>query len=152
MAESALLVSQARLEERGIEIEPSPRRVRVKFNGVTIADSKRVKLLREIGLVPTYYFPQDDVRMDLMTPTDRHSVCGYKGQASYWTLAVGDRDRTAAQGRGRRLVIWMLLGVHDDLGLRAEAGDVWRACVRAMVVVEHRDPHAVSSPAPIADP
>jgi uncharacterized protein (DUF427 family) len=80
-----------RLEERGVEIEPSPRWVRVIFNGETIADSKRVRILREVGLVPTYYFPQEDVRMDLMTPTERHTQCGYKGQASYWTLKVGER-------------------------------------------------------------
>lgn len=89
--EPALRGSRRRLEERGIEIEPCPRWVRVIFNGETIADSKGVLLLREIGLVPTYYFPREDVRMDLMAPTDHHTQCGYKGEASYWTLKVGDR-------------------------------------------------------------
>ncbi len=89
--QTSLKGSHTRLEERGVEIEPSPRWVRTVFNGVTIADSKQVLLLREIGLLPTYYFPQEDVRMDLMTPTDQHTHCGYKGEASYWTLKVGDR-------------------------------------------------------------
>ena len=60
--------------EHRVEVEPSPRWVRVKFNGETIASSKRVLLLRETGHLPVYYFPQADVRMDLLTPTDRHST------------------------------------------------------------------------------
>ena len=74
-----------------VEIEPSPRWVRVMFNGVAIADSKRVKLLRETGQRAVYYFPKEDVRMDLLTPTDLHTHCPFKGDASYWTIRVGDR-------------------------------------------------------------
>jgi uncharacterized protein (DUF427 family) len=65
--------------------------VRVVFNGATIADSKRVKLLRETGHRPVYYFPREDVRMDLLQHTDHHTHCSYKGDASYWTIRVGDR-------------------------------------------------------------
>jgi uncharacterized protein (DUF427 family) len=32
-----------------------------------------------------------DVRMDLFTPTDHHTHCPYKGDASYWSIRVGDR-------------------------------------------------------------
>ncbi len=79
--------------------EDSPRRVRVMFNGETIADSKRTKLLRETGYRPIYYFPPDDVRMDLLEPTDEHTRCPYKGDASYWTIRVGDRvSENAAWG------------------------------------------------------
>src|SRR5829696_6966497 len=74
-----------------VDTEVSPRWVRVKFNGETIADTKRALLLMETGILPVYYFPPEDVRMDLMEPTDRHTTCPYKGEASYWTLKVGDR-------------------------------------------------------------
>src|SRR5215210_2799360 len=74
-----------------VEVEPSPRWVRVVFNGETIADSKRVKLLRETNNRPVYYFPREDVREDLLEPTDRRSHCPYKGDASYWTVRAGDR-------------------------------------------------------------
>ncbi len=50
--------------------ELCPRRVRVVFNGETVADSKRVLLMREAWHRPIYYFPQEDVRMDLMERTD----------------------------------------------------------------------------------
>src|ERR1051325_11265186 len=70
-------------------LEPSPRRVRVVFNGETIADSTNAHLLFETRHLPVYYFPRADVRMDLMAPTDHHSFCPYKGTASYWTIRVG---------------------------------------------------------------
>ena len=71
--------------------EPSPRRVRVKFNGEIIADSTNAHLLFETRHLPVYYFPRSDVRMDRMTATDHHTFCPYKGTASYWTIAVGDK-------------------------------------------------------------
>jgi uncharacterized protein (DUF427 family) len=71
--------------------EDSPRRVRVMFNGETVADSRRVKLMHEAGLLPVYYFPQEDVRMDLLEATDHTTHCPFKGEASYWSVRVGDR-------------------------------------------------------------
>src|SRR5947209_4829346 len=72
-------------------LEPSPRRVRVQFNGETIADSINAHLLFETRHLPVYYFPRADVRLGLMTATDHRSFCPYKGTASYWTIRVGDR-------------------------------------------------------------
>ena len=74
-----------------VQVELSPRWVRVKFNGETIADSKRALLLRESNHLPVYYFPPEDVRQDLLEPTELHTHCPYKGEASYWTVRVGDR-------------------------------------------------------------
>jgi uncharacterized protein (DUF427 family) len=74
-----------------IEAVESPRRVRVVSGGETIADSKRAMLLREAGCLPVYYFSREDVRMDLMVPTKRKTHCPYKGDASCWTVKVGDK-------------------------------------------------------------
>ena len=74
-----------------ILFERSPRRVRVEFNGATIADSTEAHLLFETRHRPVYYFPRAAVRMDLLEPTDHHSFCPYKGRASYWTVKVGNR-------------------------------------------------------------
>ena len=73
-----------------IEIEPSPKRVRVEFRGVVVADSARALVLHETRLPPVYYLPKADVRMDLMQPTAYRTHCPFKGNASYWTLRVGD--------------------------------------------------------------
>ncbi|MEX1163641.1 MAG: DUF427 domain-containing protein [Nitriliruptor sp.] len=42
--------------------EDSPRRVRVVVAGETVAQSSRVKLLHETGLMPVYYFPEEEPR------------------------------------------------------------------------------------------
>jgi uncharacterized protein (DUF427 family) len=81
-----------RAGEHRVHVEPSPRRVRVMFNGETLADSKRAVLLRETGHLPVYYFPPEDVRQDLLEPTDLHTRCPFKGEASYWTIKAGDRS------------------------------------------------------------
>lgn len=71
--------------------DPSPKRVRAMVGGETVVDSRRAKLLHETGLAPVWYFPTGDVRMDLLVPTDHHTHCPFKGNASYWSLDAGDR-------------------------------------------------------------
>jgi uncharacterized protein (DUF427 family) len=72
-------------------LEPCSKRVRVVVGGETIADSRRVMMLQESGHQPIYYFPPEDVRSDVLSPSDRHTRCPRKGQASYWDIHVGDR-------------------------------------------------------------
>jgi uncharacterized protein (DUF427 family) len=60
------------------------------FGGETVADSRRVKLVHERGHLPVYYFPRGDVRMDLLEATDLTTHCPAKGDASYWSVRVGD--------------------------------------------------------------
>jgi uncharacterized protein (DUF427 family) len=74
-----------------IHVSKSPRRVRVVFEGETIAASKHMMLLREADYLPVYYFPRQDVRMDLLVPTDHKTQCPYKGEASYWNIKVADK-------------------------------------------------------------
>ncbi len=77
--------------EYKVVIESSPRRLRVVFNGETVADSSRMKMMHESRHLPVYYFPVDDVRMDLLGRTDHMTHCPHKGDASYWSVRVGDR-------------------------------------------------------------
>jgi uncharacterized protein (DUF427 family) len=39
------------------------------------------------GLV--FYFPRDDVQLDVLVRTDHHTRCPFKGVASYWRLGEG---------------------------------------------------------------
>jgi uncharacterized protein (DUF427 family)/class 3 adenylate cyclase len=73
-----------------IEIEPTPKRVRVVFRGETVADSRNALVVRETRLPPVYYLPKADVRMDLLEPSSYRTHCPFKGDASYWHLRVGD--------------------------------------------------------------
>ena len=79
------------LQPHTLYLEDSPRRVRVVFNGETVADSRRVKLLHETGHLPVYYFPEEDVRVDLLEESDRATHCPFKGDASYWSVRVDDK-------------------------------------------------------------
>jgi uncharacterized protein (DUF427 family) len=78
-------------EELRPAVEPSSRWVRVKFGGALIADSRRTLLLRQYGgpgQMPTYYFPQEDVRMDRFAPS-ADATPG--GEVAWKTIRVGDR-------------------------------------------------------------
>ena len=60
-----------------MDLEETPRRVRVVFGGETIADSNHVLLVREAMHIPSYCFPERDVRTDLMNNTilgDHHGL------------------------------------------------------------------------------
>jgi uncharacterized protein (DUF427 family) len=72
-------------------VEPTARRVRAVLGGVALVDSTRALLLFETEHLPVYYVPIADVRMDLLTATGRRTHCPLKGDASYWTVTVGDR-------------------------------------------------------------
>jgi uncharacterized protein (DUF427 family) len=75
---------------RSLYFEPTPKRIRAELAGETIADSRRAILLQESGLQPVYYFPRADVRIDLLEPSDRHTRCVTKGEASYYSIKVGE--------------------------------------------------------------
>ena len=65
---------------------------RATWNGAVIAESDDFEIVE--GNV---YFPPDAVRAEFLTPSDTHTVCGWKGTASYYTLSVdGAENRDAA--------------------------------------------------------
>lgn len=74
-----------------IAIQPSLDRVAVKLAGKTIADSANALTLREASYAPVQYIPKSDVRMEYLIPTSHTTHCPYKGDASYFTIKVGDR-------------------------------------------------------------
>jgi uncharacterized protein (DUF427 family) len=74
-----------------IYFEKSPRRIRGAFGGETIVDSRHAAILHEQNHLPVYYFPQEEVRMDLLVSTEHTSRCPFKGVASYWSIQVGNR-------------------------------------------------------------
>jgi uncharacterized protein (DUF427 family) len=74
-----------------ITIERNSNRVRVTFNGRTVADTERAVTLREANYKPVLYVPREDADMALFQRTDRTTHCPYKGDASYYSLRVGER-------------------------------------------------------------
>jgi uncharacterized protein (DUF427 family) len=74
-----------------VRTEPWPRRVRGVLGHETVVDSTRTLLQFELRHLPVWYFPRDDVRVDLLEPSKKRTKCPHKGTASYWNLAVGGR-------------------------------------------------------------
>jgi uncharacterized protein (DUF427 family) len=72
-----------------ITITPSQLHIEVSLGGEKLAESDRAVLLDETGLPTRYYFPRQDVRTELLRPTDSQTTCPFKGQASYWSAEVG---------------------------------------------------------------
>jgi uncharacterized protein (DUF427 family) len=81
----------ARDPHHRVDALPGSRHVRVAIAGVTVAETRRPTLLFETSLPTRYYFPQEDVRLDLLEPSDTMTRCPFKGIASYWSVRAGDR-------------------------------------------------------------
>lgn len=73
-------------------LEPSSKRIRIVFNGVTIADSQNTQRVLETSHPPIYYMPPEDIKMEYLIPTKQQSFCEWKGQASYYTIVVGEKQ------------------------------------------------------------
>jgi uncharacterized protein (DUF427 family) len=81
----------ARDPHKRVDVVESSRHVVVSIDGVVVADTHRPRLLFETGLPTRYYFPPEDVRRDLLRPSEKHTQCPYKGTASYWSVD-GEED------------------------------------------------------------
>ena len=73
-----------------ITIEPSAKRVRVRYKGEVVADTTDGLILREATLQPVFYIPREDADMSRFERTAHSSYCPYKGDAAYYSLRVGD--------------------------------------------------------------
>ena len=81
--------SELQTSEYGFTFTRFPHHVRVEVAGIIVADSRAVMVLNETRLPPIYYFPRQDVRMDLMSATQHRTICPFKGNATYWSLESG---------------------------------------------------------------
>jgi uncharacterized protein (DUF427 family) len=88
--EDELNVAHPRDPFHRVDVLPSSRHVRVELDGQVLAESFRPAMLFETMLPTRYYLPRDDIRAEL-TPSSTRTHCAYKGQASYWSAAAGDR-------------------------------------------------------------
>jgi uncharacterized protein (DUF427 family) len=73
-----------------VDVHESSRPVVVRARGHVVARSERPKLLFETGLPRRVYLPRADVAAGALVPAAKRTRCPYKGEASYWSLAVDD--------------------------------------------------------------
>lgn len=81
----------ARDPYKRVDVVTSSRPVEVIVGGETIARTTRARFLYETRLPTRYYIPAEDVRMELLVPSDKTTACPYKGTARYWSVKLGDR-------------------------------------------------------------
>ena len=92
LEEDEALLAHPRSPYVRVDSLPSSRSVRVEVDGTVLAESDAPVLLFETGLPTRYYLPDEDVRLDLLTPIDLRTSCPYKGTVSdYWDVTVDDR-------------------------------------------------------------
>ena len=72
-----------------VDVVGSRRAVRVVAGGEVLATSTATRVLFETGLPVRYYIPRNDVRMDVMEPSDTRTQCPYKGTAEYFSARLG---------------------------------------------------------------
>ncbi len=62
------------------------------WNGRVLADSHQT-----IRIEGNHYFPPDSVNGEFLSPSDTHTICPWKGEASYYNVVVnGDTNEDAA--------------------------------------------------------
>ena len=74
-------------------IEPDGRRVRVVHGGHVLVDTVRAQRVLETWSPPTFYVPVADLSPDveLVRSSGSSSTCEWKGEATYWSVAIGGR-------------------------------------------------------------
>jgi len=86
--EDELNVAHPRDPFHRIDVLASSRDVSLELDGEPLARSSRPVLLFETMLPTRYYLPREDIRAELI-PSATRTYCAYKGQATYWSVAVG---------------------------------------------------------------
>jgi uncharacterized protein (DUF427 family) len=71
-------------------VEGSSRRVRIMLAGRTILDTTDAVRVLETSHPPSWYAPVDAFRDVELVVTDRHTVCEFKGRATYYDLVTGE--------------------------------------------------------------
>jgi uncharacterized protein (DUF427 family) len=104
-----------------VDVRRSSRHVQVFAGDALVAETRAPVLVSETGLPNRYYLDPADVTAELV-PTDTHSVCAYKGEASYWSVRLPDGREVAdaAWGYPKPLpessaVAGRVSFLHDDL-------------------------------------
>ena len=92
------------------------------WNGTVIAEAAGSAVERVEG---NLYFPAEAVGKEFLQPSDTHTVCGWKGTASYYHVVAGgevNRDaawyypepKDAARNIAGRIAFWKGVRVEED--------------------------------------
>ncbi len=91
LEEDEQVFKHARDPFKRVDVCLSHREVCIKLAGTELARTTNARFLFETGLPTRYYIPAEDVRMDLLVPSETRSTCPYKGDAIYFSARIGDK-------------------------------------------------------------
>ena len=77
--------------EHQLLFEDYPQRLRAVVGGRVVLDSTRASILHETGYQIVPYVPIDDLDAALLERSATSTHCPYKGDASYWSLRIGEQ-------------------------------------------------------------
>jgi len=72
-------------------VEPVAARVRAVMGGRALGDTMRALRVLETAGAPVYYLPPEDIDGGRLRPSDRTTICEWKGTASYFDYDDGSR-------------------------------------------------------------
>lgn len=86
--------------------------IRATWNGTVLAESDDT-----IVVEGNHYFPPTAIRCEHFEPSGHHTTCGWKGEASYYDIVVGDQrnanaawfypeTKSAADNVRGRIALW----------------------------------------------
>ncbi|KAI8586371.1 hypothetical protein HDU89_003862 [Geranomyces variabilis] len=64
---------------------------RAEWNGAVLAESDTFETVEN-----NVYFPPSSLKSELFTKTNTHTTCGWKGEASYYTIKVDGKENVDA--------------------------------------------------------
>jgi uncharacterized protein (DUF427 family) len=65
--------------------------VKAMWNGAVLAESERTEVVEG-----NHYFPPDAVKRQYFAPSETHTICPWKGTASYYTVQVDGKTNPDA--------------------------------------------------------
>jgi uncharacterized protein (DUF427 family) len=90
-----------------ITVEPFSSHVVVRSGSTLVAETDRALELREATYPSVFYIPLEDVDPQRVRPSDLHTWCPYKGEASYYDIVGTDANsHENVDGPDLRAAIW----------------------------------------------
>ena len=78
-----------------VDVLPTARHVRVELVGVVLADTEHkggVVSVWETGFPARWYLPRTAISWEYLEPSETHTGCPYKGQASYYNAVINGKE------------------------------------------------------------
>lgn len=120
-----------------IRTERSKKRVRAYLGGELVADTTRPALVWEVPYYPTYYFPAEDVRSEVLEPDGGVAHSPSRGDGRTFTVRAGGKE---APGAALRYEDSPIEELRDLIRLDWDAMDSWFE-EDEEVFTHPRDPH-----------